>query len=69
MTNSRRAAILEDEPIIEDRFGGEYIILSIRDYNKIIRQLNILTNILQDKYTVLDGRVRALLENSLETIE
>lgn len=68
MTDSRRAAILEDESIIEDRFGGEYIILSVDDYNKIVRQLNILTNIV-DRYTVLDGRIRALLENSLEVVE
>lgn len=69
MTDSRRAAILEDESIIEDRFGGEYIILSVDDYNKIVRQLNILTNIVQDQYTALDGRIRALLENSLEVVE
>lgn len=43
----------------------QYVILSKDEYNKIVRQLNILTDMVKDMVPPRDGRVRALLDNSL----
>ena len=47
---------------------GPHIILSVEDYNKIVRQLNILREIASDILPPRDGRLHALSRQAMEPI-
>lgn len=50
MTNReyRRVTILETDLVVEDIFSGEYILVTVKSYNSIVRQLNLLKLLIKE---------------------
>ena len=65
---SKRIEIYESGRTVTEH-NGRHIILSVEDYNKIIRQLNILQNIVSDMLPPRDGRLHALSKQSMEPLD
>lgn len=65
---SKRIDIYENDTIYTSH-RGKHIILSVEDYNSIVRQLNILQNIVSDMLPQRDGRIYALSRQTMDTIE
>ena len=53
---------------VKEDFQGTHVILSIEEYNKIVRQLNILT-IFVSEIQPKDNKIAVLMKHSLQVIE
>lgn len=53
---------------VKEDWQGIYILLSVEDYNKIVRQLNILT-IFVSEIQPKDNKLNVLMKHSLKVIE
>lgn len=65
---SKKVSINDCTDEIKEDFTGTYILLSIEEYNKIVRQLNILT-IFVSEIQPKDNKLNVLMKHSLQAIE